>query len=310
MERHGLVQMATAMWPQFRPPSDYQPVANKKMRKIMIPADKYPEYNFIGLIIGPRGNTQKRMERETGAKISIRGKGSIKEGKGKRDAKSEPDANEPLHVLLTADTEAQLEKATKMITDLLVPVEEGRNEHKRQQLRELAEINGTLRDRSWMQPTSERTWEPAKVKCQICGEISHPTSDCPLKGKGFAALPTEKQESLANEFDKFMAEIGEAPAPPADAYAEFMAEIGETTKSEPKSDAPPPWAQQPQQSSYSAVPPWQQAPTPAPWETQQAPAPAPWETQQPPMYPPDATMQPWQQYPVSYWNQPPPPPEQ
>ena len=39
--------------------------------------------NFIGLIIGPRGNTLKKMERETGAKIMIRGKGSVKEGKGK-----------------------------------------------------------------------------------------------------------------------------------------------------------------------------------------------------------------------------------
>ena len=30
---------------------------------------------------GPRGNTLKNMEKETGAKIIIRGKGSVKEGK-------------------------------------------------------------------------------------------------------------------------------------------------------------------------------------------------------------------------------------
>ena len=53
----------------------------KKLRKITIPQERFPEYNFIGLIIGPRGNTQKRMERETGCKISIRGKGSAKDGK-------------------------------------------------------------------------------------------------------------------------------------------------------------------------------------------------------------------------------------
>ena len=33
-----------------------------------------------GLVIGPRGNTQKKMEGETGCKISIRGKGSLKDG--------------------------------------------------------------------------------------------------------------------------------------------------------------------------------------------------------------------------------------
>ena len=32
-------------------------------------------------ITGPRGNTLKNMEKDTGAKIIIRGKGSVKEGK-------------------------------------------------------------------------------------------------------------------------------------------------------------------------------------------------------------------------------------
>lgn len=47
--------------PSFKPPADYRP--EKKYRKLRIPLEEYPGYNFIGLIIGPRGNTQKRMER-------------------------------------------------------------------------------------------------------------------------------------------------------------------------------------------------------------------------------------------------------
>lgn len=34
----------------------------KFSNKIYIPINEYPGYNFIGLIIGPRGNTQKRMQ--------------------------------------------------------------------------------------------------------------------------------------------------------------------------------------------------------------------------------------------------------
>jgi hypothetical protein len=34
----------------------------KFSNKIYIPLNEYPGYNFIGLIIGPRGNTQKRMQ--------------------------------------------------------------------------------------------------------------------------------------------------------------------------------------------------------------------------------------------------------
>lgn len=69
----------------FRPPADWKP--SKKRKKIYIPAKDYPNYNFFGLIIGPRGNTQKRMQKETNCKIAIRGRGSVKEGAA-RDGKA------------------------------------------------------------------------------------------------------------------------------------------------------------------------------------------------------------------------------
>lgn len=37
-----------------------------------------PDSNYIGMIIGPRGTTQKSLEQKSGCKISIRGKGSTK----------------------------------------------------------------------------------------------------------------------------------------------------------------------------------------------------------------------------------------
>ena len=65
--------------PHYKPPADYRP--ERKFRKIMIPQQQHPGYNFIGLIIGPRGNTQKRMERETGCKV---GRGVCVGGRGLR----------------------------------------------------------------------------------------------------------------------------------------------------------------------------------------------------------------------------------
>lgn len=61
-------------------------------------------YNFIGLIIGPRGNTQKRMQKETNTKIAIRGRGSVKEGAA-RDPKYDYGEEEELHVLITGDSQ-------------------------------------------------------------------------------------------------------------------------------------------------------------------------------------------------------------
>eukprot|EP00879_Flechtneria_rotunda_P010845 GHRR01011334.1.p1 GENE.GHRR01011334.1~~GHRR01011334.1.p1 ORF type:complete len:486 (+),score=149.40 GHRR01011334.1:622-2079(+) len=130
--------------PNYKPPADYRP--EKKYRKLRIPIDEYPGYNFIGLIIGPRGNTQKRMERETGCKIAIRGKGSVKEGRSRKDSKPDPSENEELHVLVTADDDDSADKAAEMVRKLLTPMDDLHNEHKQLQLRELAAINGTLRD--------------------------------------------------------------------------------------------------------------------------------------------------------------------
>ncbi len=47
---------------------------------------------------------------------------------------------------LTVFVTLQVEKATEMIDMLLRPIDETHNEHKRKQLRELALINGTLKD--------------------------------------------------------------------------------------------------------------------------------------------------------------------
>lgn len=202
--------------PLFRPPADY--ARQKLHRKIYIPIREFPSYNFIGLIIGPRGNTQKRMERETNCKIAIRGKGSVKEGsKGK---KMNADENDDLHVLITGDREEDLDRAAKEVQSLLVPVDDTKNSHKQKQLRELALINGTLRDddfchicgekghRQWECPNRDahRTFKAVNVKCAICGDSSHPTRDCTQKKKS-----AEENAAIDKEYQQFMQQLGEAP---------------------------------------------------------------------------------------------------
>ena len=91
--------------PGYKPPADYKP--RKFYRKIFIPINEFPGYNFIGLIIGPRGNTQKRMQKETNTKIAIRGRGSVKEG-ASRDPKYDYGEDEELHVLVTGETREEV----------------------------------------------------------------------------------------------------------------------------------------------------------------------------------------------------------
>lgn len=164
------------------------------------------------------------MEAESGAKIAIRGKGSVKEGKGRSDAAHSSNQEEDLHCLIMADTEEKVNKAKKLIHNVIETVSgkppilffysrfpkkenranpsqaasipEGQNELKRNQLRELAALNGTLRDdenqacqncgqighRKYDCP--ERINYTSSIICRVCGNAGHMARDCPERQKG------------------------------------------------------------------------------------------------------------------------------
>ena len=172
------------------------------------------------------------METESLAKIAIRGKGSVKEGKGRSDAAHTSNQEEDLHCLIMADTEEKVNKAKKLIHNVIETVSqhatlktamantyqaasipEGQNELKRNQLRELAALNGTLRDdenqacQNCMYSLStlfktnthgssggqighrkydcpEQRNFTANIICRVCGNAGHMARDCPDRQRG------------------------------------------------------------------------------------------------------------------------------
>jgi splicing factor 1 len=167
-EQHSLVEYGMKNILGFRPPLDYKR-AQRVQEKVYIPQDDHPDINFIGLLIGPRGNTLKKMEAETGTKISIRGKGSVKEGKIKSESSRQAGDDDYLHALVSGDCEDRVKACITMILKVIeqaASVPEGQNELKRQQLVELARLNGTIRD------------EENKI-CSNCGGAGHERYNCP-----------------------------------------------------------------------------------------------------------------------------------
>ncbi|XP_030524877.1 KH domain-containing protein At5g56140-like isoform X2 [Rhodamnia argentea] len=128
----------------------------KKTVRLDIPVDKFPNYNFVGRLLGPRGNSLKRVEASTECRVLIRGRGSIKDPTREEMMRGKPGyehLNEPLHILIEAELpveiiDARLIQARDVLQDLLKPVDESQDFYKKQQLRELAMLNGTLRDES------------------------------------------------------------------------------------------------------------------------------------------------------------------
>lgn len=122
-ERIRLVDRAMKNDPSFRPPVEYhqQKRSQRPSEKVYIPVKEFPEINFFGLLVGPRGNSLKKMERESGAKISIRGKGSVKEGKTRPDQYAE-DAEEDLHCLVLAESDEKVASCVRLINKVIETV--------------------------------------------------------------------------------------------------------------------------------------------------------------------------------------------
>mmetsp|Transcript_8225 Transcript_8225/g.7365 ORF Transcript_8225/g.7365 Transcript_8225/m.7365 type:complete len:592 (+) Transcript_8225:63-1838(+) len=91
-----------------------------KQTKVYIPTKQYPDVNFIGLLIGPRGETQRQMQERTGAKLSFRGKGAHRDG---TLPQGHPDDNDDLHVNVEGTDEA-VERCVKELEQILFNPEE------------------------------------------------------------------------------------------------------------------------------------------------------------------------------------------
>ncbi|GJV14630.1 KH domain-containing protein [Tanacetum coccineum] len=128
----------------------------KRILRLDIPVDSFPNFNFVGRLLGPRGNSLKRIEATTGCRVYIRGKGSIKDPDKEDKLRGRPGyehLNEQLHILIEADlppsvVDLRLRQAQEIIEELLKPVDESEDYIKRQQLRELALLNSNFREES------------------------------------------------------------------------------------------------------------------------------------------------------------------
>lgn len=241
-ERHALVGAAMQTIPGYNAPPEFHDLRRPLFtEKVYIPMQDFPGVNFIGQILGPRGRSLTDMNKQSGANIAIRGKGSVKEGRagqlrGHRYANAKitttDDQEEPLHCLIRADTQEKVNRAKRLVNEVIEAATSAtydQNQRKRDQLRQLAVMNGTFRDDE--RQTCDNCGQTdhrhyfctmprrfvAGVTCYSCKNGGHIARDCPAKNSDPAKLPPWRADRLArqqeatghdDEFEQLMLEIG------------------------------------------------------------------------------------------------------
>ncbi|VDM48625.1 unnamed protein product [Toxocara canis] len=151
--------------------------------KVYVPCKEHPDYNFVGRILGPRGLTAKQLEQETGCKVKVRGRGSMRDRRDEELKRGKPNwehLDDDLHVLVECEDTPnrvylKLKTCMEQIKKLLVPAR-GVDDLKRKQLTELAIINGTYR------PIKQQMRSPQLVTpVSLVSPIQQPSSSLPLQ---------------------------------------------------------------------------------------------------------------------------------
>lgn len=81
---HTEIQNAKASGKPFRDNRYVDVYREKQIRvvvKVIVPVKEHPKFNFVGKLLGPRGNSMRRLQEETLCKMAILGRGSMKDRK-------------------------------------------------------------------------------------------------------------------------------------------------------------------------------------------------------------------------------------
>ncbi|XP_058060606.1 KH domain-containing, RNA-binding, signal transduction-associated protein 3-like [Anopheles bellator] len=115
--------------------------------KVLVPVKEHPKFNFVGKLLGPKGNSLKRLQEETMCKMAILGRGSMKDRKREDELRSAMDPkyahlSDDLHIEISAlgppaEAHARIAYALAEVRKFLIP--DSNDFIRQEQMREMLE---------------------------------------------------------------------------------------------------------------------------------------------------------------------------
>ncbi|KAG7209485.1 hypothetical protein KM043_015571 [Ampulex compressa] len=156
------IQKTQAIGKPLRDPKYVDIYREKPIRvsvKVLVPVREHPKFNFVGKLLGPKGNSMKRLQEETMCKMAVLGRGSMKDRQKEEECRMSLDPkyahlSDDLHVEITAlappaEAYARIAFALAEVRKYLIP--DNNDNIRQEQMREMeltmADDSGTGEDR-------------------------------------------------------------------------------------------------------------------------------------------------------------------
>ncbi|XP_014471817.1 PREDICTED: KH domain-containing, RNA-binding, signal transduction-associated protein 2-like isoform X2 [Dinoponera quadriceps] len=159
--------------------------------KVLVPIREHPKFNFVGKLLGPKGNSMKRLQEETMCKMAVLGRGSMRDRQKEEEYRASLDPKyahlaDDLHVEITAlappaEAYARIAFALAEVRKYLIP---DNNDNIRQE--QMREMEMTMSDESG---TEDRRPGMRGPSVPATGGILRPSTRPTLPRTSRAILP-------------------------------------------------------------------------------------------------------------------------
>ncbi|XP_026827401.1 KH domain-containing, RNA-binding, signal transduction-associated protein 2 isoform X1 [Ooceraea biroi] len=142
------IQKTQAIGKPLRDPKYVDIYREKPVRisvKVLVPIREHPKFNFVGKLLGPKGNSMKRLQEETMCKMAVLGRGSMKDRQKEEECRASLDPkyahlSDDLHVEITAiappaEAYARIAFALAEVRKYLIP--DNNDNIRQEQMREM-----------------------------------------------------------------------------------------------------------------------------------------------------------------------------
>ncbi|KAK9310110.1 hypothetical protein QLX08_000406 [Tetragonisca angustula] len=186
------IQKTQAIGKPVRDPKYVDIYREKPIRvsvKVLVPVREHPKFNFVGKLLGPKGNSMKRLQEETMCKMAVLGRGSMKDRQKEEEYRMSLDPkyahlSDDLHVEITAlappaEAYARIAFALAEVRKYLIP---DNNDNIRQE--QMREMEMSMAD----DPTSADDRRPSVRGVPGGGGILRPTARPTMPRSSRAAI--------------------------------------------------------------------------------------------------------------------------